>query len=397
MIKRSGYLVRGVGIAVAMLVSAGPAAAQTKEARGTVTSVAERSVTAFHREVRLPHLTVFADRNRVEKEETFELPGAARDRFLMEIEIAPDDTATIHRQLMFDTRFHDTDALIESVPSALFDHRDLIGGEAKRADLEILAHVRRIGRAGQRHHADLLRKSEHDLRRVHPVLRRERVQALDDVAVRREQREALVDEPVLAADRPHLGIPAGPRVAAVLDIRRAHAREVEELAQLGGGHVRDAERADRELLHRAPGLAVIASQAIALRRAVQHVAIEPRHAEVLERARVRLHDLISDRRLRVVGKPMVLPVAERELGLDEQLVARDSGASDRVADTLLEVVLALVGGVDRAKARCERGDHAVLGSVFLPGRAVDQRGRHAVIVSATVAACMSMRMRSARS
>src|SRR5499427_9104812 len=57
-------------------------------------AMAERSVTAFHREVRLPHLTVFADRNRVEKEETFELAGAARDRFMFEIQMAvPDDAA----------------------------------------------------------------------------------------------------------------------------------------------------------------------------------------------------------------------------------------------------------------------------------------------------------------
>ncbi|MET0231125.1 MAG: MoxR family ATPase [Rhodanobacteraceae bacterium] len=87
--------------------------------------MAERTLTAFNAEHRFPFLQVFADRNRVEKEETFELPGAARDRFLMEIEIAPDDTATIHRQLMFDTRFHDTDALIASVPPELFDYRDL--------------------------------------------------------------------------------------------------------------------------------------------------------------------------------------------------------------------------------------------------------------------------------
>ena len=47
--------------------------------------MAERSVTAFNREYSFPHLQVFADRNRVEKEETFEIPSAARDRFLMEI------------------------------------------------------------------------------------------------------------------------------------------------------------------------------------------------------------------------------------------------------------------------------------------------------------------------
>ena len=58
MTKRSGYLVRGVGIAVAMLASVGPAAAQTKEARGTVTSVAERSVAV---KAGAQELTFFAD------------------------------------------------------------------------------------------------------------------------------------------------------------------------------------------------------------------------------------------------------------------------------------------------------------------------------------------------
>jgi len=87
--------------------------------------MAERSLAAFGREYRFPYLQVFADRNRVEKEETFELPGAARDRFLMEIEIAPEDTPEIHRQLTFDPRFHDTDTLIGSLPANLLDHRAL--------------------------------------------------------------------------------------------------------------------------------------------------------------------------------------------------------------------------------------------------------------------------------
>jgi MoxR-like ATPase len=87
--------------------------------------MAERSLTAFNAEYRFPYLQVFADRNRVEKEETFELPGAARDRFLMEIEIAPEDTVDIHRRLMFDARFHDTDTLIAGMPPAMLDHRSL--------------------------------------------------------------------------------------------------------------------------------------------------------------------------------------------------------------------------------------------------------------------------------
>lgn len=77
--------------------------------------MAERSVTAFNREYYFPHLQVFADRNRVEKEETFELPAAARDRFLMELNIVMPDDLDLQRQLMFDTRFFDVDKLIDDL------------------------------------------------------------------------------------------------------------------------------------------------------------------------------------------------------------------------------------------------------------------------------------------
>jgi len=81
--------------------------------------MAERSVTAFNSELRLPHVLVFADRNRLEREETFELPAAARDRFFMEIAVDMPADPALRRQLIFDTRFHDTDALIETVPEGV--------------------------------------------------------------------------------------------------------------------------------------------------------------------------------------------------------------------------------------------------------------------------------------
>jgi MoxR-like ATPase len=87
--------------------------------------MAERSVSAFNRDQPLPFLQVFADRNRVEKEETFELPAAARDRFAMEILIERPADRDLQRQLMFDTRFHDTDALVEKVPAAIVPHERL--------------------------------------------------------------------------------------------------------------------------------------------------------------------------------------------------------------------------------------------------------------------------------
>ena len=87
--------------------------------------MAERTVAAFNRELRLPHLLVFADRNRVEREETFEISSAARDRFMMEIvvEAPPDDDD--RRALVFDTRFHDTERLIDSLPAGVLAHREL--------------------------------------------------------------------------------------------------------------------------------------------------------------------------------------------------------------------------------------------------------------------------------
>jgi MoxR-like ATPase len=75
-------------------------------------AMAERSVWAFDREYRFPHMTVFADRNKVEKEETFELASAARDRFLFELNMPTPTDPDVRRALVFDTMFHDVDALL---------------------------------------------------------------------------------------------------------------------------------------------------------------------------------------------------------------------------------------------------------------------------------------------
>lgn len=93
--------------------------------------MAERSVSAFGKDWSFPHLVVFADRNRVEKEETFELPAAARDRFLMEIGVETPHDAETRRELVFNPRFHDVDRLIGAVSEGVLDHRGL--NEAGRA------------------------------------------------------------------------------------------------------------------------------------------------------------------------------------------------------------------------------------------------------------------------
>jgi MoxR-like ATPase len=98
-------------------------------------AMAERTVSAFNRQYRFPHMIVFADRNRVEKEETFELAAAARDRFLFELRMpAPADDA-VRRSLAFNPDFHDAEELIERVsPGVLpWDELNRIGAAIQRS------------------------------------------------------------------------------------------------------------------------------------------------------------------------------------------------------------------------------------------------------------------------
>ena len=88
-------------------------------------AMAERSVSAFNAEHRFPHLQVFADRNRVEREETFEIPAAVRDRFFMEITVEMPSDAGLLRALMTDTRYHDAAALIEEMEPDTVPFREL--------------------------------------------------------------------------------------------------------------------------------------------------------------------------------------------------------------------------------------------------------------------------------
>lgn len=87
--------------------------------------MAERSLTAFRREYRFPHLQVFADRNQIERDETYELPAAARDRFMMEIPVGVPTDRQDRIDLAFDVRFHDTDQLISQVPKAMLPFEQL--------------------------------------------------------------------------------------------------------------------------------------------------------------------------------------------------------------------------------------------------------------------------------
>lgn len=97
-------------------------------------AMAERTLTAFNREFEFPHMSVFADRNKVEKEETFELASAARDRFMFELNMVTPVDSDIRRALIFDTFFHDTEALLESIEPGICAGSELnaVAGEIQQ-------------------------------------------------------------------------------------------------------------------------------------------------------------------------------------------------------------------------------------------------------------------------
>ena len=78
------------------------------------------------------------------------------------------------------------------------------------------------------------------------------------------------------------------------------------------------------------------------------------------------------------GRSIILAAAEGELGLQEQLVPGHQPVADRrlnrLADGRLEVVLALVGGVDAAEPLPQREGGEPLGLVLLPRGPVQEPG-----------------------
>ena len=89
--------------------------------------MAERHISAFKKEYRMPHMIVFADRNQVEKNETFEIPSAARDRFMMEIPIDSPADRELRKSLVFNTKFQHAEKLTQQVSSDIL-HYDQLNG-----------------------------------------------------------------------------------------------------------------------------------------------------------------------------------------------------------------------------------------------------------------------------
>ena len=169
-----------------------------------------------------------------------------------------------------------------------------------------------VGGAGQRQHPDRLREAEHDLGRrgLAPRGKAGDQRVAQHLRVGGEEREALVDDRSIPAERSNVAVPAEAGEAAVLDERRglgAGADHLLEVPQPNVAHAEKSRAAGGALLHhRGPDLGVVLGPAGAGGGTVQHVAVDVVGPEVLERAGQRLGDLRGEVGRGVVGQPVVL-------------------------------------------------------------------------------------------
>lgn len=98
----------------------------------------EGHITLPTRTVALPHAIIVATRNPLEKQQTYELPAAQRDRFLMEIELNYPDPKS-ETQILTDPRFQNMESLVSEVNQVvdlreLLEARDAIQTKVKLSD-----------------------------------------------------------------------------------------------------------------------------------------------------------------------------------------------------------------------------------------------------------------------
>ena len=107
---------------------------------------------------------------------------------------------------------------------------------------------------------------------------------------------------------------------------------------------------------------------------MQEIGIEIVGSQVREGAGKGLLHLIGKRCPGVVGQAVVLAILVGELALQEELAAGQARCVKRFADAGFVVMLALIRGVDRTKARAQGQGHEIGRALFFPGGAI-QEGR----------------------
>ena len=186
--------------------------------------------------------------------------------------------------------------------------------------------------------------------------------------------------PIRLAEFPHFTIPAPHGVTSILNEVGQDLGHLTKGFKLFERDITDPEQASPATFlnrfYRSPGIPIGRRQPLAYAGTVQDQGIDDIRPEVPERTGERLLDLRRDRSVGVVRKPVVLPRAERELGLQEEFIARDNaffhGSGDGPTDRRLVVMASLVGGVDSSKPLPEGQAGQSLGFVLFPRGSVEE-------------------------
>ena len=236
----------------------------------------------------------------------------------------------------------------------------------------------------QRQHPNLAGESEDHLRWSYVGLCGEAgdQRVFEHIHIRGEQREALVENLVLAAEAAHLAIPTGDRKATVLHKGGQFSAGGDHVLQMLQRHVADSEEAGAAGItlpaHRLPHLGVGLGPAVAGSRPVQQVAVDVIRSQMFQRASHGLFDLHRQASRWIVGQAMVLagPIGEfrlqKNLGAGDQAFAISS--RQRFADSGFVVMPPLIRGVDGAKTGAQRQVSERCCAFFFPGGAVEKIG-----------------------
>jgi hypothetical protein len=251
----------------------------------------------------------------------------------------------------------------KALSSDCLNHIYSIRRQFQRTAFKVLLHVISTGCAGERQNADGARKSEDQLggRCIDLCGKSGDGRVAQDLHIRGEKREALVDDVSLAAESAHFAVPAPIGITTVLYKRRRFRMGPGHLLQLGKRNVADAKKVCAPGVaffnHGLPGFKILCGPVRVRSGAVENKAVHVVRAEMLKRTGHRLRNLDGKSCGRIVRQAMVLTILIGELGLEKNVGAGnyasaiDGGQS--LSDSGFKVVAALVGRVDAAKSRAD--------------------------------------------
>src|SRR5262249_54849767 len=128
--------------------------------------------------------------------------------------------------------------------------------------------------------------------------------------------------------------------------------------------------------HCLPDFAIGVDPLISGTRTMQQEAVDVVCPKMFERTSQRLRHLESKRRRRIIRQPIILPALISKLCLQKKIQPRNNTSPVRrrqsFPNSSLEIMLALVGRIDRAKPGAQSQFRKPSSAIFLPGGSIEK-------------------------